>query len=94
MAHRIFVSHLGQGEATIPYGYSTAAKNKACQLVKKKKKKEKKREILVNRASHWDQRRAHKHTFVTTLLLPMWQRSPSEGEILHLSTTIYSQLQK
>lgn len=45
MAHRIFVSHLGQGEATLPYGYSTATKNKACQLVKKKKRKKEKRNL-------------------------------------------------
>lgn len=36
MAHRIFVSHSGQGDASAAYGYSTATKNKACQIVKKK----------------------------------------------------------
>lgn len=35
MAHKVFVSHLGQGDASAAYGYSTATKNKACQIVKK-----------------------------------------------------------
>lgn len=38
MAHRIFVTHMGQRDSAA-YGYFTATKNKACQIAKKKKKK-------------------------------------------------------
>lgn len=37
MAHRIFVTHMGQRDSAA-YGYFTATKNKACQIAKKKKK--------------------------------------------------------
>lgn len=51
MAHRIFVFHLGQGEASVAYSYSAATENKARQIVKKSLQTEAATETKVVRTS-------------------------------------------
>lgn len=56
MAHWVFVSHLGQGDASAAYGCSTATKNKACQIVKQN--------ICANKGHHWNTK-LHTHNTKT-----------------------------